>query len=1009
MPEQDTLIQPVNKPILCNPYEEPNKHWFYDTNTGEAMVLDHRRPASYFYKVQRTGGEQQLSFLAEETREDLFLVNALREDIAAWRKSEYDGATEISKELLRYWRRDGRTLRLFFCQMEAAETVIFLNEIRLSGKRIRFKPKFTDAKLEELKDHPGINGMKALTRLGLKMATGSGKTVVMAMLAAWSMCNRGQTPSDTRFPSAVLAVCPNLTIKERLQVLRPENIHNYYEAFDLVPARLRPLLAKGKVMVTNWHLFAPASEHSEGGRTYTIVNKGEESPEAFARRVLGDLYGRGRILVFNDEAHHAWRPPAGRSWQDLEAPEDEIQEATVWVNGLDMLNEAVGIQACVDFSATPFYIGGSGEVEGKPFPWLVSDFGLVDAIESGIVKIPRLPVSDETGRPEPKYFRLWQNVTENLGPADRLPGKTRKPKPTSVYRDAEAALLTLAAQWKERFDYIQESSTHADKTPPVLIIVCDNTDLAELIFRAISGEMEVEELETTGEEVPEEEGEDTNGRSDVGSKKPKKKIVYGQGRIFPELLGNTPTLKRTIRIDSKLLAEAEAGEGSSRKEEAERLREIVATVGKRGQPGEQVRCVVSVAMLNEGWDANNVTHIFGLRAFTSQLLCEQVVGRGLRRMDYTVDPKTGMLTEEYVDIYGVPFSLIPFRGRQTNQAQPDDRPKNHVRAMEERAAYEMRFPNVEGYVFSLRKNLISADIDKMERLVIEPMQEPTAVFVKPRVEVQVGMSPLHGPGEFVRQTREEYYATTHLQQIEYEAARQIVALLVGDEQAQVLPQGNLEVRMQSRHALFPQVLRLVRRYVEEKVTFHGVNKCELGLQIYMQKLVSLMVAAIRPSEDQGEPPLLPILNRYQPIGSTAGVDFKTTKRVVETMHSHINAVAADTHTWEEAATFKLEEAALRGRVVCYARNEEMGFAIPYVFMSVDHQYIPDFIVRLSNGVTLVLEIKGEEKAKEAAKHEGARRWMDAINNWGKLGRLKFMVCRDPQELGLMIDRELMGL
>ena len=497
--------------------------------------------------------------------------------------------------------------------------------------------------------------------------------------------------------------------------------------------------------------------------------------------------------------------------------------------------------------------------------------------------------------------------------------------------------------------------------------------------------------------------------SGAGSRKPKKRIVYGQGKVFPELLGNTPTLKRTIRIDSKLLAEAEAGEGSSRKEEAERLREIVATVGKRGMPGEQVRCVVSVAMLNEGWDANNVTHIFGLRAFTSQLLCEQVVGRGLRRTDYTVDKNTGMLTEDYVDIYGVPFSLIPYRGRQTSQTQPDDRPKNHVRALEERVRYEMRFPNVEGYVFALRKNLVTADIDKMERLVIEPHLEPTAVFVKPRVEVQVGMSPLGGPGEFVEQTREEFYASTHLQQIEYEAARQIVALLVGDPATGVDPQGNPEMRLQSRHALFPQVLRLVRRYVNEKVIFHGVNECELGLQIYMQRLVGLMVAAIRPSEAEGELPLLPILNRYQPIGSTAGVDFKTTKRVVETQYSHINLVAADTHSWEEAAAFRLEEAALRGKVKFYARNEEMGFVIPFDYMGVDHVYIPDFLVRLKNDVTLILEIKGEERAKEHAKHEGARRWVDAVNNWGKLGKWQFMICRDPQELGLLIDRVLMGL
>ena len=232
----------------------------------------------------------------------------------------------------------------------------------------------------------------------------------------------------------------------------------------------------------------------------------------------------------------------------------------------------------------------------------MSDFGLVDAIECGIVKIPRLPVSDTTGRPEAKYYRLWENIGERLSPGERLPGKAKKPKPEVIYREAEDALLTLAGQWVERFRYIEAASNAKDKTPPVLIIVCDNTDIAEVFFRAISGEEEIETIETVN-----------------GKPKPVKRTTYSTGRVFPEFFANREGFKPTIRIDSKLLAQAESGDPTvSRQDAAEQLRQVVATVGKRGQPGEQVRCVVSVAMLTEGWDASNVTHILGLRAFGSQ-------------------------------------------------------------------------------------------------------------------------------------------------------------------------------------------------------------------------------------------------------------------------------------------------------------------------------------------------------------------------------------------------------
>ena len=285
-----------------------------------------------------------MRFVQEEERDDLPLVNALRADVKRWRESNYRNATNVTRELLNHWRREDRERRLFFCQLEAVETVIWLAEIRSAGKRTGFNPQFTDDDLGKLVDTADLTQTSPeLIRYGCKMATGSGKTVVMAMLIAWAFCNRGKVPSDERFPKAALVVCPNLTIKERLQVLRPESSDNYYDAFELIPTKLRPLLNSGKVLVTNWHQFALESPQAEGGSTYSVVNKGEETPDAFAQRVLGELYDRAPIMVLNDEGHHAYRPAPVE--ERLSAAEkSERQDATVWISGLDRMNAACGVR-----------------------------------------------------------------------------------------------------------------------------------------------------------------------------------------------------------------------------------------------------------------------------------------------------------------------------------------------------------------------------------------------------------------------------------------------------------------------------------------------------------------------------------------------------------------------------------------------------------------------------------------------------------------------------------------
>lgn len=1016
--QEQIPIQPVEQPILCPPYKEPDAHWVYDTRTGIPTKTPGRRPASYWFKSERTGSaQQQLSFMAEEERDDLPLVNALREDVRRWRESKWENASETTKQLLRHWSREDRPRRLFFCQLEAVETIIYLREILAVGKKPRWKaalpvedyqqliagknprPDEWKAKVAQhpkLADIPNEKELRTLTRYACKMATGSGKTVVMSMLIAWAFCNRGRTPGDPRYPRHAVVVCPNLTIKERLQVLRPGDAANYYDQFDIVPSALRPELAKGKVLVTNWHWFGEESEHSEGGKSYIVVNKGKESPEAFARNRLGELYDGEPIMVLNDEAHHAYRPAPLAANDKLTAEEKaEREEATMWISGLDKINSACGVAFCVDLSATPFYIHGSGYPEGSPFPWIVSDFGLVDAIESGITKIPRLPAIDNTGRPDPKYFKLWEHITRNLQKGEKLTGG--KPKPEVVYRKAEDALLTLASEWKQKFDKLRDAQPGQERVPPVMIVVCDNTMIADHFHRAISGE---EVVDVTDAEDDEDDDDDQPKRK---KKKAKTQKNYGSGlKGFPDLW-NQKGQEVTLRIDSNLLADAESeNPNANKKDAAEELRRIVSTVGKVGHPGEKVRCVVSVNMLSEGWDANNVTHILGLRAFGSQLLCEQVVGRGLRRMDYAVDPATGLLSPEYVDIFGVPFSLIPFKGREPGKPTgPDDSLKNEVKALPDRGQFEIKFPIVEGYAVALKRNLIKCDVSKTEKTKLDPWTTPTAAFLRPQVGYQVGNPSAQSGFGFELVDRDTYYQSTHPQSIEFEIAKEIVRSLT-----EAAHPGKASLRTQSRSVLFPQVLRVVQEYMRTRVDLNGCHPCEVGLQTYAQRIVSLLVAAIEPDDTQGEAPLIPRLNRYKPVGSTSSVYFKTVKPVQATERSHLNFIACDTGSWEQAAAFQLEALAKKGTVICYARNDRLEFNIPYELYNQPQWYEPDFLVRLGDGTTLLVEIKGQLREDTDAKHQAAKRWVSAVNNWGKLGRWDFLVCRDPQKLGAAITERI---
>jgi type III restriction enzyme len=774
------------------------------------------------------------------------------------------------------------------------------------------------------------------------MATGSGKTVVMGMVIAWQVLNKLANPQDRRFSDAVLLVCPNLTIRERLQVLLPWKVGNYYERFDLVPRGMLERLQQGRFQILNWHLF----QLKDDSRSRSVVQRGVESDAAFCRRVLKELGAKQNILVINDEAHHAYRPaPLPEEVRERLSPEEieEREEATVWISGLDRINKIRGINFCADFSATPFYIKGSGREEGEPFPWIVSDFGLVDAIESGIVKIPRVPVDDNTGALIPKYFRLWEAINQSLPVSERQTAR-RRAKPESVLREAEGAIATLASEWKRTFDEFQRSGS---PVPPVMIAVCDNTDLAKIVYEHIAS-----------------------------------------GKVLSELQ-NQPAAEVTLRIDTKLLKEAEsAADGETKQQAAERLRKTVDTVGKTewdgegDPPGKHIRCVVSVGMLTEGWDAQNVTQILGLRAFTSQLLCEQVVGRGLRRMNYD-----DFSEPEYVDIYGVPFEVIPVKKKPLSRTEVL-KVSTLVRALRERKHLEITFPRVEGYVFDVRQR-IRVNWDEVPYLVIDPSTEPTEVQVKPAVGYRIGRPDRLSPGEEVLHDRNPFYRENRLQATVYEIAAEITNRLKGKRE-----------EWQIRHILFPQVLNIVWHYLEERVRVSAqATLQEVALEKYQQRIVERLTEAIEPDTEAGEPPILPIIERFRPIGSTAEVLFRTVRQCVGTTKSHISHVVLDAPKWEHSVAYQLERIP---EVIAYARNDHLDFTIPYECQGVRHEYRPDFLIRWrredGREVKIVLEVKGFETEQDRQKEAAAKRWVRAVNHHGEFGQWAFVVCRDPQAL-----------
>ncbi len=993
----------IENPILNSPFEKPERHFKFSDEGITDEIVEARRISSYFIPIPqpRKKNPKQLSFETEWTAdriEENKFINRVRERVNTWRKGGYQGITNTTRRLLEYWTNPQREHKLFFCQIEALETAIYIGEV--AGK-------YGDAWIENSLHDAAQAANPLLYRIAFKMATGSGKTLVIAMLIAWQVLNKLANPQDARFSDAFLVCTPGITIRDRLRVLLPSDPNNYYRQHDLVPPDLFPELGKARLVITNFHAFLLHERLTAGKLTKAVLQQDEtspftETPDQMVRRVCREMGSKRNIVVINDEAHHCYRHKPeddGLKLTGDEKREAEKREeqARIWISGLEAVKAKIGVKVVYDLSATPFFLKGSGNPEGTLFPWVVSDFSLIDAIESGIVKVPRVPISDDAMTGElPTYRDIWPRIREHL------PRKGRGTEPAGeeprLPKELEGALQSLYSNYEKYYRLWEQNPEAYSKglTPPVFIVVCNNTNVSRLVYNHIAG------WEKDLIPGPSPEAKIRTGEGSM------KVLVPGKLALFSNVNRDVWYPRpNTILIDSEQLESGEAmsdefkkiasveierfkeeykarfpGRDTDSLTDEDLLREVMNTVGKPGRLGEQIRCVVSVSMLTEGWDASTVTHILGVRAFGTQLLCEQVVGRGLRRMSHAVTRQTltvdghsvefDAYTPEYAEVYGVPFSFIPCSG-----SNPQPKPGlevTHVRAIESRMACEITFPRLTGYRYDLQSEQLSAVFGKESAMVLSTQYLPTKTEMASIIG-ESGFHTLYG----LKNLRE--------QQIDFRLASLVLEKYFHDEE------GN------SRPWLFPQLLRIARRWRQECVICKDNAFPQMLLLAELAheaaEHIYLSITAARSEQKL----LRPILRPYDATGSTRFVDFDTTRPTYQTdpAKCHVSHVVADTGDWEQKVAQSLEE---MEEVACYVKNTNLGFTIPYTLDSEQHDYLPDFIVRVSQGedeiLNLILEVSGQPRKDKAVKVATAQTlWVPAVNNQGGFGKWAFLEITDP--------------
>ncbi|MEO8218504.1 MAG: DEAD/DEAH box helicase family protein [Acidobacteriota bacterium] len=980
------------KPILNSPYEHPYQHWELEEGLPTDRIIVHRRRAEFITPIPKPkkrkkeqrelalGDSKGISDERQQYEVTASAINELRTYVERWRRIANPADWHVTPEtqrLLQHWRHHPFSdIRPFFCQVEAIETIIWLTEVAphvKEGKRFK-------AHLEAAND--GAN--PGLPRLALKLATGAGKTTVMAMIIGWQTVNAVRRPNSRSFTRGFLIVTPGITIKDRLRVLQPNDPDSYYASRQLLPSDMLPDLQRAKIVITNYHSFKlrETLEVSKAGKALLQGHGPElettETEGQMIQRVMPELMGMKNIMAINDEGHHCYREKPGEDEEDdlkgddRKEAEKNKEAARLWINGLEAVQRKVGLHTIVDLSATPFFLRGSGYAEGTLFPWTMSDFSLMDAIECGIVKLPRVPVADNIpGNEMPIYRNLWENIRAKMPKKGR--GKAKTLDPLSLPAELQTAFEALYGHYRKTYELWQEAGI---AVPPCFIVVCNNTSTSKLVYDFISGFIQENEDGTSNV---------MNGRFELF-------------RNYDEHRNPIPR-PRTLLIDSEQLESGDALDAKFREmasDEIERfrreivertgnaqaaenlteqdlLREVMNTVGKKYRLGESIRCVVSVSMLTEGWDANTVTHVLGIRAFGTQLLCEQVIGRALRRQSYDLNEE-GLFNVEYADILGIPFD---FTAKPVVAPPQKPRKTVHVKAITpERDACEIIFPRVEGYRVELPGERLSAAFNDDSTLVLTPeMIGPSVTRNEGIIGEGVDLSLVH-TGD-LRKSTLLYHLTEHLLFSRWRDPGERPMMY-----------------------LFHPLKAITRQWLDNHLICKGGTYPAQLMYKSLSDLAAERITAAITRHHSSERPIKAVLDSYNPTGSTIHVSFNTSKEELWPTRPdkcHLNWCILDSD-WE-AEFCRVAES--HARVRAYVKNHSLGFEVPYRYGSEARRYRPDFIVLVDDGhgeddpLHLVVEIKGYrgEDAKEK-KSTMDTYWIPGVNNLKTYGRWAFTELAD---------------
>lgn len=899
------MTKPIERLIVNSAYSEPCQHWKYSLEKEEFVLETGRRPAGYFVSEQGSNQYNDIGRFVE-----LPQVNDIRGRVKRWRSLGYPGVTGVTKKLLDHWNdSEQRTYPFFFCQMDAIETLIWLTEA-------------PDSEKIGIEIDQGDNEFK---RICSKMATGTGKTTVMAMLIAWQILNKVTYPQDKRFSKNIFIVTPGLTVKSRLAVLIPSNPSNYYDAFNIVPFSLKEKFNQGKVLVQNWHNLSWDDEATIRKRR-SVDKRGPLSDEAYVRQVLGEMSKHNNIVIINDEAHHAWkRNPEIKIKYDKDDATliKELEEqSTIWVGGLERISRARGILTCYDFSATPFAPSGKKNDETALFSWIVSDFGLNDAIESGLVKTPRM-VADDDGLPnattyKSKLYHIYgeDDVRKDLS----RPAKPNEVLPTLVLE----AYHLLGHDWLKTYNNWMESES---QIPPVMITVANRTETASRIEYAFKHDLiGIEELCQ-----PEY-------------------ICKIDSKTLKKIENEEITLDPQTNVDPDSL---------TKDEQAALLRATVNTVGQIGQPGEQVRNIISVGMLSEGWDAKTVTHIMGLRAFSSQLLCEQVIGRGLRRTSYDIDENTGLFSAEYVNIFGIPFSFLPQESAEGTPKTPSPQTQIHVRS--DKAQYSLEWPNV-----------IRTDIEIKDELVLDLDNIPSLSIGETTLISRADLAPFLGDRLY-----DGLSETIDLNTISDGEMRLQTAIF---RAAAVLYEEEWASKG-TRMCIMGQLIKAIEKFINSPKLEVLLDSCKDRNSPKFRALVFINIGRIINHIREyltivNTERKTIVLDSNRPVRSTEDMPTWYTKKPCSLVEkSHISHCVYDS-TYETSDAYILDHSEF---VSAWAKNDHLGFEIPYMYNGGIRSYRPDFLIKLTNSHMLILETKGKMTEEVQAKHRALQQWVDCVN------------------------------